>query len=167
MLAHTFRDGLLPILLPSLEARLNHPEWKIKETGILVVGTIAEGCTPGMADKLDLLCKDLIPALVNEKPLVRAQACWALSRYTDLFLSEIGIKHLHQLIPRLVDRVCDRNERVQESACNAVAVIQVRYYRRFHYSFGLNLLIVSYYLIRYELMTVKISLANSLLLTWS
>lgn len=38
-----FREELLPHLLPLLKGLLFHPEWVIKESGILVLGAIAEG----------------------------------------------------------------------------------------------------------------------------
>lgn len=43
MLANVFRDELLPHLLPLLKDLLFHPDWVIKESGILVLGAIAEG----------------------------------------------------------------------------------------------------------------------------
>lgn len=45
MLANVFRDELLPHLLPLLKGLLFHPDWVIKESGILVLGAIAEGET--------------------------------------------------------------------------------------------------------------------------
>lgn len=45
MLANVFRDELLPHLLPLLKGLLFHPDWVIKESGILVLGAIAEGKT--------------------------------------------------------------------------------------------------------------------------
>lgn len=38
-----FREELLPHLLPLLKGLLFHPEWVVKESGILVLGAIAEG----------------------------------------------------------------------------------------------------------------------------
>lgn len=45
VLANVFRDELLPHLLPLLKGLLFHPDWVIKESGILVLGAIAEGRT--------------------------------------------------------------------------------------------------------------------------
>ena len=47
MLASVFRDELLPVLLPILKETLFHGEWEIKESGILALGAIAEGCMSG------------------------------------------------------------------------------------------------------------------------
>nr|XP_023838830.1 transportin-1 [Salvelinus alpinus] len=43
VLANVFRDDLLLPILPLLKELLFHPEWVIKESGILVLGAIAEG----------------------------------------------------------------------------------------------------------------------------
>lgn len=43
VLANVFRDDLLPHLLPLLKGLLFHHDWVIKESGILVLGAIAEG----------------------------------------------------------------------------------------------------------------------------
>ena len=43
VLANVFHESLLPILLPILKDTLFHEHWEIKESGILVLGAIAEG----------------------------------------------------------------------------------------------------------------------------
>lgn len=43
VLANVFRDELLLHILPLLKELLFHPEWVVKESGILVLGAIAEG----------------------------------------------------------------------------------------------------------------------------
>ena len=43
VLANVFHDSLLPILLPILKQTLFHTEWEVKESGILVLGAVAEG----------------------------------------------------------------------------------------------------------------------------
>ena len=62
MLANVFRDELLPHLLPLLKGLLFHSDWVIKESGILVLGAIAEGetgcalmgttCYPTISDRI-------------------------------------------------------------------------------------------------------------------
>lgn len=47
MLANVFRDELLLHILPLLKELLFHPEWVVKESGILVLGAIAEGKNAG------------------------------------------------------------------------------------------------------------------------
>jgi len=43
VLANVFHDDLLHILLPIIKETLFSPDWLIKESGILVLGAIAEG----------------------------------------------------------------------------------------------------------------------------
>ena len=43
VLANVFREDLLQPILPLLKELLFHPEWVVKESGILVLGAIAEG----------------------------------------------------------------------------------------------------------------------------
>lgn len=47
VLANVFRDELLLHILPLLKELLFHPEWLVKESGILVLGAIAEGIERG------------------------------------------------------------------------------------------------------------------------
>ena len=43
MLANVFRNDILPVILPILKELLFHQDWELKESGILVLGAIAEG----------------------------------------------------------------------------------------------------------------------------
>ncbi len=43
VLANVFHDSLLPVLLPILKEMLFSQDWEVKESGILVLGAIAEG----------------------------------------------------------------------------------------------------------------------------
>ena len=59
---------------------LFHPEWEIKESGILALGAIAEGCMAGMIPHLAELVPYLVQCLGEKKALVRSITCWTLSR---------------------------------------------------------------------------------------
>lgn len=43
VMANVFKDRLLQWLLPIMKELLFHEQWEIKESGILVLGAIAEG----------------------------------------------------------------------------------------------------------------------------
>ena len=43
VLANVFHNDVLPIILPILKELLFHQDWELKESGILVLGAIAEG----------------------------------------------------------------------------------------------------------------------------
>lgn len=51
VLANVFRDELLLHILPLLKELLFHPEWVVKESGILVLGAIAEGMMGGKKNR--------------------------------------------------------------------------------------------------------------------
>jgi transportin-1 len=62
ILSNVFQDTLLPVLLPLIQEKLNDKEnWKIRETAILALGAIAEGCSRGMKTFLP----QLVPFLIN------------------------------------------------------------------------------------------------------
>ncbi|NXM88217.1 TNPO1 protein, partial [Oenanthe oenanthe] len=117
VLANVFRDELLPHILPLLKELLFHPEWVVKESGILVLGAIAEGCMQGMIPYLPELIPHLIQCLSNKKALVRSITCWTLSRYAHWVVSQPPDTYLKPLMTELLKRILDSNKRVQEAAC--------------------------------------------------
>jgi transportin-1 len=80
VLANVFRDDILPVLLPVLKETIFHEDWVVKESGILALGAIAEGCMSGMLPHLPELVPYLINCLSDRKALVRSITCWTLSR---------------------------------------------------------------------------------------
>uniref|UniRef100_G1SUT0 Transportin 2 n=1 Tax=Oryctolagus cuniculus TaxID=9986 RepID=G1SUT0_RABIT len=124
VLANVFREELLPHLLPLLKGLLFHPEWVVKESGILVLGAIAEGCMQGMVPYLPELIPHLIQCLSDKKALVRSIACWTLSRYAHWVVSQPPDMHLKPLMTELLQRILDGNKRVQEAACSAFATLE-------------------------------------------
>ncbi|XP_064607040.1 transportin-1-like isoform X2 [Liolophura sinensis] len=124
VLANVFRDDLLPILLPILKETLFHSDWEIKESGILVLGAIAEGCMNGMIPHLPELIPYLISCLSDKKALVRSITCWTLSRYAHWVVGQPHLLYLKPLMTELLKRVLDGNKRVQEAACSAFATLE-------------------------------------------
>ncbi|XP_076853365.1 transportin-2 isoform X3 [Brachyhypopomus gauderio] len=124
VLANVFRDELLPHLLPLLKELLFHPDWVIKESGILVLGAIAEGCVQGMVPYLPELIPHLIQCLCDKKALVRSIACWTLSRYAHWVVTQPPDAYLKPLMTELLKRILDGNKRVQEAACSAFATLE-------------------------------------------
>ena len=124
VLASVFRNDLLPVLLPILKETLFHQEWEIKESGILALGAIAEGCMTGMVQHLGELIPYLINCLSDKKALVRSITCWTLSRYSHWVVSQPHDTYLKPLMSELLKRVLDSNKRVQEAACSAFATLE-------------------------------------------
>ncbi|KAJ8986236.1 hypothetical protein NQ317_009942 [Molorchus minor] len=124
VLANVFRDSLLPILIPILKETLFHQDWDVKESGILALGAIAEGCMSGMINHLSELIPYLINCLNDKKALVRAITCWTLSRYSHWVVSQPHDAYLKPLMTELLKRILDGNKRVQEAACSAFATLE-------------------------------------------
>ncbi|XP_046751407.1 transportin-1 [Diprion similis] len=124
MLANVFGEELLPVLVPILKETLFHQDWEIKESGILALGAIAEGCMTGMIPHLSELIPYLIGCLGDKKALVRSITCWTLSRYAHWVCSQPHETHLKPLMTELLKRVLDGNKRVQEAACSAFATLE-------------------------------------------
>lgn len=90
-LAGVYRSDLLPYLLPKVQDALNSKSeieseeakcWIVRESGVLALGAIAEGCFDKLRDFLPMLIPFLITHfLTDKKPLVRSITCWTLSRY--------------------------------------------------------------------------------------
>jgi len=124
VLANVFMNDLLPVLLPILKETLFHDEWEIKESGILALGAIAEGCMGGMIQHLPELIPFLINCLGNPKALVRSITCWTLSRYSHWVCQQPHDQYLKPLMSELLKRILDPNKRVQEAACSAFATLE-------------------------------------------
>lgn len=124
VLANVFHDEMLSIVLPLLKDLLFHQEWELKESGILVLGAIAEGCMSGMEMHLPELIPYLITSLSDNKALVRSITCWALSRYAHWVVGQPHDIYLKPLMTELLKRILDSNKRVQEAACSAFATLE-------------------------------------------
>ncbi|XP_046353586.1 transportin-1-like [Haliotis cracherodii] len=124
VLANVFHEEILPVLLPILKETLFHTDWEIKESGILVLGAIAEGCMNGMIPHLPELIPYLIRCLSDKKALVRSITCWTLSRYAHWVVGQPHENFLKPLMEELLKRVLDANKRVQEAACSAFATLE-------------------------------------------
>ena len=72
---------LLPITLPIINERLREDDWRARESAILALGAISEGCAAGLLTHLAEMVSVLLPKLGDARPLVRSITCWSLSRY--------------------------------------------------------------------------------------
>ncbi|MFH4974294.1 hypothetical protein AB6A40_001003 [Gnathostoma spinigerum] len=124
VLSGVFNEALLPTLLPILRETLFHENWVIKESGILALGAVAEGCMDGMTPHLPELIPFLFTALQDKKALVRSITCWTLSRYCHFVVQQGHNAYFKQLLSELLARILDGNKRVQEAACSAFATLE-------------------------------------------
>eukprot|EP01083_Nonionella_stella_P039499 107419_1 len=93
---------LLEPLLPILQVNLSKTEeWQVRESGILTLGAIAEGCYTGMKQHMGTLLSFLLQMLGDPHPLVRSISCWTISRYAYWL---IEMTHMKVLVPPLMVR---------------------------------------------------------------
>ncbi|EPB70542.1 hypothetical protein ANCCEY_10366 [Ancylostoma ceylanicum] len=97
---------------------------EVKESGILALGAVAEGCMNGITPHLHELIPFLLNMLDDKKPLVRSITCWTLSRYCSWVVDEARDLYFEQTLKGLLVRVLDGNKRVQEAACSAFATVE-------------------------------------------
>ncbi|XP_011405788.1 PREDICTED: transportin-1 isoform X2 [Amphimedon queenslandica] len=124
VLSNVFHDLLLPVLLPHLKAAFNSSDWLEKESAILALGAVAEGCMDGMSPHLTEILPYLILCLSDTKALVRSITCWTLSRYSSWVVKQSHESYLRPLMSELLKRILDSNKRVQEAACSAFATLE-------------------------------------------
>ena len=138
ILSNVFGDELLPLMLPVVEARLTESRWEIRESAILALGAIAEGCTTGLLPYLPQLIGFLMPMLDDSRPLVRSTTCWTVSRYSRWVVQcarplrdgqptsmaqQQGMDQLNVITTALCRKCLDHNKHVQSAACGAVATL--------------------------------------------
>ena len=64
-----------------------------RESGILVLGAISDGCSNGMTEHLPKIVPFLIDSLSDRKALVRSITCWTLSRYSSWIVQQSYVSH--------------------------------------------------------------------------
>ncbi|KAG8883613.1 hypothetical protein FRB97_006307 [Tulasnella sp. 331] len=128
ILAVRFGEDLLKILLPHLNERLYSQDWLQKESAILALGAMAEGCIDAIEPHLNLIVPFLIETLNHEKPLVRSISCWTLGRYAhwcaNFETEEQRDRYFIPAMEGLLRMVLDSNKRVQEAGCSAFATLE-------------------------------------------
>ncbi|KAJ7935322.1 armadillo-type protein [Mycena leptocephala] len=128
VLAVRFGGDLLNVLLGPLKEKLWSSDWLQRESGILALGAMAEGCIEAIEPHLTTLVPYLINTLSDPKPLVRSITCWTLGRYASWTTQPISEEHKNQyFVPTmegLLRMVLDNNKRVQEAGCSAFATLE-------------------------------------------
>ena len=117
-IASVYGNQLLGLVLPELEKRLNHTDWRTRESAILAIGAVSEG---GMNQFVPKLFPFLMNLLKDNMVLIRSITCWTLGRYTGWMMEHK--KYFEAFLGAILHLIVDRNKRVQEAAVSAFAVI--------------------------------------------
>ncbi|KAL8292224.1 hypothetical protein RQP46_001690 [Phenoliferia psychrophenolica] len=129
VMAVALESEMMDVLLPYLKEKLFSPNWLDRESGILALGAIAEGCITAIEQHLPILMGLLINSLADPKPLVRSITCWTIGRYSSWTIKD-GATPEHKaqfFIPAmegLLKMCLDNNKRVQEAGCSAFATLE-------------------------------------------
>lgn len=126
--ARDFKGHVFECILPFLTNNLKHPDWPYREAAVLALGAVSEGCLDVVAPHLTELIPYLVTLLSDSEVVVRQITCWTLSRYSPwaASLTEPSQKsqYFEPIIDNLLQRMLDRNKKVQEAAASAIANLQ-------------------------------------------
>ncbi|KAK9889752.1 hypothetical protein WA026_007134 [Henosepilachna vigintioctopunctata] len=125
-IAVRFRDELLPLLVPYLNEILSHQDYYIKESAILALGAVAEGCMLGLKPFLPYLTNYLINSMNDEHSVIRVITCWTLGRYVGWIINSDPSPHSFfiPVMTVLLKHFVDDNKRVQRAAISAFCIFQ-------------------------------------------
>jgi len=125
LLSNVYGSSILPYLLPQIEQRMApNNEWPVKESAILALGAVSDGCMTGMLQHLPNLIPYLLTVIDDEKPLVRNITCWSLSRYARWIVEQPLEKYFEPVLVAILKKMLDQNKRVQEAASSAFATLE-------------------------------------------
>lgn len=108
VLANVFREDLLMHILPLLKELLFHPEWVVKESGILVLGAIAEGKKGEMKRG-----RSLFEYKIRRSTTLKQYFCYPFSPGCMQGM----IPYLPELIPHLIQCLSDTKALVRSITC--------------------------------------------------
>mmetsp|Transcript_23541 Transcript_23541/g.42101 ORF Transcript_23541/g.42101 Transcript_23541/m.42101 type:complete len:912 (+) Transcript_23541:138-2873(+) len=126
-LANAFREQILDVVLPLVEQKLQDQSWEVQESGVLALGAIAFGCMESLVPFLPRVMDLLLKLSESPKPLVRSISCWCMARFSQWICSEYNENReqvLKSVLKSLLQRVLDKNKRVQEAGCSAFATLE-------------------------------------------
>lgn len=98
----------------------------VRESGMLALGALCNGCIDSMDQYLPSLYAFLFQNARDPLPEMRAICCWVLSRISVLFASRppesepSGSAYYHQTLALLLELMFDANPTVQEAAVSAL-----------------------------------------------
>ncbi|PFH34864.1 HEAT repeat-containing protein [Besnoitia besnoiti] len=122
-IASVYREAVLPEILPLIEASLIDPNWERRESAVLTLGALAQGCQDSLEPYLPNVLQFLLNLCDDPKPLLRSISCWCVSRYAS-WICRHEEQFLKPVLAQILKHVLDRNKRVQEAACSAFATLE-------------------------------------------
>ena len=128
VLASNFHSAVFDVTLPYLTENLRHPEWPNREAAVLAIGAVADGCMDAVTPHLPDLVPYLLSLLNDQEPVIRLITCWALGRYSawasHLEDQRDRQRYFEPMMEGILNRMLDRNKKVQEAAASAFATLE-------------------------------------------
>lgn len=125
-LASHFGGAVFQHTLPWLMENLQHQAWPHREAAVLALGAIGPGCMDEIGPHLPKLVPYLVSLLADQQPVVRQITCWSLSRFAEWAanLDTSGKRAFEPMMDGILQRMLDKNKKVQEAAASAFASLQ-------------------------------------------
>ncbi len=118
-------DPILPILLPAVQEGLNNSSEWVRESCILALGAVSDGCMTGMVNHLPQLLPYFLSQMDDPTPQVRSICCWTISRYMEwICMGPESTELLPKCLDALLRRVMDQCKKTQEAACSALSTLE-------------------------------------------
>ncbi|KAG5490152.1 hypothetical protein JKF63_00271 [Porcisia hertigi] len=117
-------DATYQAFIGPIQQLWSSSEWREREAGIVLVGTIATGCAGELREVLESLVKQFIQFISNESEhvCVVSIAVWSLSRVSEAVLN--SFPHMIDTIIRLLSsRLQSPSKRIQITSVSALNVI--------------------------------------------
>ncbi|SPN98813.1 related to importin beta-2 subunit (transportin) [Cephalotrichum gorgonifer] len=126
--ARDFKGRVFECILPFLTNNLKSPDWPLREAAVLALGAVSEGCLDVVSPHLGELIPYLVTLLSDSEVVVRQITCWTLSRYSSWAASLTDpaqkSQYFEPIVDNLLQRMLDKNKKVQEAAASAIANLQ-------------------------------------------
>jgi transportin-1 len=126
--ARDFRDPVFESILPYLLINLKHDEWPYRESAVLALGAVADGCIDVVTPHLPELIPYLLTLLEDPEPVVRQITCWTLGRYSGWAASlpdqAQRDTYFLPMMDGILRKMLDRNKKVQEAGASAFANLE-------------------------------------------
>ncbi|KAI5300017.1 hypothetical protein KEM55_000515 [Ascosphaera atra] len=125
--ATIYMDPVFHVVLPYLKDNLNSPNWTRRESAVLALGAIANGCMNSIVPHLPGLVPYLVSLLKDEVPIVRKITCWCLGRYSDWAAAlpdEQKRLYFEPMVQGLLQLMLDKNKKVQEAAASGFTSLE-------------------------------------------
>lgn len=123
-----FPELVIEHSMPHLREGIVSQDWTIREASILAFGAVSQGCLDLVGPHLPELIPYLVSTLKDPEGPVRQISCWTITRYSSwiAYQSAGGTNHeayLQPVLEGILACCLDKNKKVQESACSALATL--------------------------------------------